>query len=329
MTAPTSTNTHTDTGMGRPVVDHQVADRTETSHPDRTPEVTSERSGEDLEQPIQTRDDELTAPALQAAARRAWLANPDLIGAELGARFGRSERWGRDRIAEARHTLTDETTAAPSNGNGKGNGSRAAATGSSGNGSRPQRQPQPTGSNPTAANGPARPAAARTGNGNRTAARSAATTAAGGAARRQPGRGLTLSLAVRLIVGAVAAAVSYGHMYSMALAAGEHLWLARAWPVTVDGLVVVAMRRDGAAGRWWLYVALMVSLASNVAAQYPDMVASYPPIRIAVAAWPALAFAGVHHLTHDRQHTPRFALRPETSGETAPETVRETSAPAR
>jgi hypothetical protein len=107
---------------------------------------------------------------------------------------------------------------------------------------------------------------------------------------------------VRWTVGVIAAAISWGHMYGMALAAGEHLWLARAWPITVDGLVVVAMRHRGPAGRWWLCVALGVSLLSNVAAQFPEIVGTTPAIRIAVAAWPALAFAGVHQLTHDPHH---------------------------
>ena len=53
--------------------------------------------------------------ALWAAARKAWkdsaAAGEPLTGRALGERFGRSERWGRDRIREARAELEAEETA--------------------------------------------------------------------------------------------------------------------------------------------------------------------------------------------------------------------------
>jgi len=61
-------------------------------------------------------------PAAERAdqARTLWLERHEdgiVLGArELGARFGRSERWGSYRIAEARDTLTPQDEPAPSNG---------------------------------------------------------------------------------------------------------------------------------------------------------------------------------------------------------------------
>jgi hypothetical protein len=97
--------------------------------------------------------------------------------------------------------------------------------------------------------------------------------------------------AVTLVVALVAAAASYGHMIDVALMAGEPLRIARAWPVTVDGLVV-ALRR-GERGRPWLALGLAVSVGANVLAQFPDWAASAGPV---VSAWPPLALYGTHRL---------------------------------
>jgi hypothetical protein len=51
----------------------------------------------------------------------------------------------------------------------------------------------------------------------------------------------------------------------VAVLAGEPLWLARAFPLTVDGLAVAALRR-GDAGRRLLALALAASVAANVGA---------------------------------------------------------------
>jgi hypothetical protein len=102
--------------------------------------------------------------------------------------------------------------------------------------------------------------------------------------------------AVVLVVALVAAAASYGHMLHVALLAGEPLWLARAFPLMVDGLAVAALRR-GEAGRGWLALALAVSVAANVGAQFPDHAAAAGPL---VSAWPPLALFGTHRLLHRR-----------------------------
>jgi hypothetical protein len=93
--------------------------------------------------------------------------------------------------------------------------------------------------------------------------------------------------AVVLVVALVAAAASYGHMVHVAVLAGEPLWLARAFPLTVDGLAVAARR--GEAGRRWLALASAVSVAANVGAQFPDHAAAAGPL---VSAWPPLALFG-------------------------------------
>jgi hypothetical protein len=80
-------------------------------------------------EPTDRRSHDERAPAeLQAAARAAYqqaIANgPAPTGAELGRQFGRSARWGRDRIAEARnHTTTTNWAAAAAPGDAALNGS--------------------------------------------------------------------------------------------------------------------------------------------------------------------------------------------------------------
>jgi len=67
---------------------------------------------------------------LRQRARQAYrdsvAAGAALSGKELGARFGRSERWGRERIAETRAT-PPPADHRPSDGNGDGNGGHGAA----------------------------------------------------------------------------------------------------------------------------------------------------------------------------------------------------------
>jgi hypothetical protein len=112
---------------------------------------------------------------------------------------------------------------------------------------------------------------------------------------RQPARHWGDTLTV-LVVALVAAAASYGHMLEVASMAGEPLWLARAFPITVDGLAVAALRR-GDEGRRWLALALVVSVAGNVLAQFPEAAATAGPV---VSAWPPLALYGTHRLLHGR-----------------------------
>jgi hypothetical protein len=107
-----------------------------------------------------------------------------------------------------------------------------------------------------------------------------------------------MKAAITLTVALVAAGASYGHMLHVALMAGEHVWIAQAWPITVDGLVLAAML-SGQRGRAWLVLGAAVSVASNVLAQYPDLAHAAGPV---VAAWPPIALYGTHRLLHSQHH---------------------------
>lgn len=97
-----------------------------------------------------------------------------------------------------------------------------------------------------------------------------------------------------LVVAAVAAIVSYAHMYELAVRSGES-W--RAWliPLSVDGMLVAATaaivdrRRVREPAGWvpWLGLTLGIgaSLAANIAAARPELVAQI------VAGWPPVALA--------------------------------------
>jgi hypothetical protein len=188
--------------------------------------------------------------AAVAAWQAAAASGEVLTGAQLGDQFGRSARWGRDRIAEARQAGRGEMHLAAAD-------ERHVVV--------PQRQERHDTGRPDASGLPA----------------------------RRP----WLDTTVVLVVALVAAAASYGHMLDVALTAGEPVWIARAWPITVDGLAIAALRR-GEQGRRWLLLALTVSVASNVLAKYPEAVVDVAP---AVSAWPPLALYGTHRLLHGRR----------------------------
>jgi hypothetical protein len=106
-----------------------------------------------------------------------------------------------------------------------------------------------------------------------------------------------LDLAIILLVASVAAVASYGHMLHVALVAGEPLLIARAFPITVDGLVLAALR-CGDRGRHWLRLGIAVSVAANVLAQFPEVAASAGPV---ISAWPPVALYGTHRLVKSRR----------------------------
>jgi len=164
-----------------------------------------------------------------------------------------------------------------------------------------------------------------------------------------------------LVVAAVAAYSSYAHQRHFALAGGADQVSAALWPLSVDGLVVLAslglVRAHSITtvrARLALWVAFLlgvaVSLAANIAAA-PTL--SWQPVL--VAGWPPLALLlAVELVVHARQDqtgtaqtqpetTPvtELALEtgavdaiesaqaaPETETEAAPETNRRTSGPA-
>lgn len=208
-------------------------------------------------------------------------AGRSITGAELAERFGKSERWGRARLAETRRDPASDDPAAASRDD------------------QPEdRDAQHQARDDDSVSGD-RQAPARDG----APAPVAAPGSPGGDG--DPARSW-LDSTVTLAVALVAAAASYGHMLHVALLAGEPLWIARAWPVTVDGLVVAALR-CGHRGRNWLVAGLLVSVAANVLAQHPDHIATAGPI---VAAWPPIALFGTHRLYHRRPAAPKDRRQP-------------------
>lgn len=245
-------------------------------------------------------DDDPTPAELQAAARDAYrraAANGETrTGAELGRQFGRSDRWGRDRIAEAR------------DGNNGNDGSRPAATTDSG-GSHEATGPARLGGNgsqsvlrPTAAaeGGDCVPADVR--NVGSEAAAAAAVSAAAGNQSADPD-GLRSRRVIRwittaavIVVAACAARSSYEHQRTVVEMAGEHR---SAWymPLSVDGMMLIAslnmlVRRwdsQRAGGLTWTALLLggAASLAANIAAADPTwigrLVAAWSPICLIVS----------------------------------------------
>jgi hypothetical protein len=94
-------------------------------------------------------------------------------------------------------------------------------------------------------------------------------------------------------LAAIAGAISYSHMRELAAAHGEAGWQAHTYPLSVDGieivasLVLLADRRTGRASGWLPWAALAAgttaSLAANIAAAGADLVGRV------VAGWPAFA----------------------------------------
>jgi hypothetical protein len=227
---------------------------------------------------------ELGSVQAQAHARDAWRRTEGHItGAELGRRYGRSERWGRQQIAAARADL---------NGNGS---SESAAPATSGTPSTaPARPPAGSAAHPARANG----------TGTTGTARPART----GKAPKQP-TGVPLPLlaataAAVVVVTVVCAVVSYSHIRDLARAAGMG-GLAGWLPLGVDGLVVAAscslivdrqLGRPGHALAWaGVALGLAGSLAANVMAVDPALV-SLRAVRWVLAGYGPAALAVSGHL---------------------------------
>jgi hypothetical protein len=276
--------------------------------------TTSETSEHD-DDPVALAD--LSSAELQAHARETWLRTGGrLTGAELGQRYGRSERWGRQQIAAARSNAAG----------GRDAGAGIDGTAAGGNGSAdavaaaPGRTALPTASGGrTPAHEAARPgtdAAATTEPSRRhgataTAARTARMARKSAAGKRQstgkdrpaqpPLPLLVVTVAAVVVVTLVCAVVSYTHIRDLAQQAGMGslaLWL----PLGVDGLVVAAscslivdrhLERPGHPLAWaGVGLGLAGSLAANVLAVDPELVplravrwvlAGYGPAALAVS----------------------------------------------
>lgn len=223
-----------------------------------------------------TNGHDLTDAEARAEAEERWrrshAAGEVLTGAELGRAYGRTDRWGRKRIERARATDAPETASG-------GTPATVEAAAAIVPWNEAPAIVEPPG---TAAN-----AAAEDGTSMATPAERALL------ADTAPGPSLWDRLAV-VAVGLIAAGASYGHMYEVAQMAGEHALIAKTFPLTVDGLGFIALRR-GRQGRWWLALAIAVSIVANVAAAEPTIVGRL------VAAWPPLSLLGCHRLLHGRQ----------------------------
>ncbi|MEU7802457.1 DUF2637 domain-containing protein [Micromonospora arborensis] len=147
-----------------------------------------------------------------------------------------------------------------------------------------------------------------------------------------PGRSLTdlvITTAATLTtlgLAGVAGAVSYDHLRELAESRGEHGWKAHAFPLTVDGIEVVATlailadRRAGRPSGAFPWIALaaggVVSLGANILIAEDDVIA-----RI-IAGWPAVALiAAIKMLSRMLEHPTASPVQrdeepePQASGE--------------
>lgn len=231
--------------------------------------------------------------AAQEMWRQAQAAGEPITGVDLGRAFGKTDRWGRKQIERARSVRTPRATAAGTRPEARPPRNAPSSPAGTPGGEAPRSKPHATGSRPRAGD-PGTDPDLISGNGT-------SIPPVPPAAERVPEHDPTERSArtwpdalVVLVVASVAAAASYGHMLEVALAAGEPLWIARAFPITVDGLVIAALRR-GEEGRRWLGLAVFISVATNVLAQFPEHAEVLGP---AVSAWPPLALYGTHRLLH-------------------------------
>lgn len=96
------------------------------------------------------------------------------------------------------------------------------------------------------------------------------------------------------IVAIVAGWVSYRHALQVVSEHGETGWLARAYPLTIDGLIVAASMvlltaaRQRARAHWLAYGALAVGITATIAVNVAAGLA-YGAVGAVIAAWPAPA----------------------------------------
>ena len=103
--------------------------------------------------------------------------------------------------------------------------------------------------------------------------------------------------AVVCAVAAVAAVVSYSHIYGLGRAHGQDGTAARLLPLSVDGLILAASlvllheaRNDRDAprlARFMLWLGIAATIGANIAYG-----AGYGLLRALISAWPAVAFIG-------------------------------------
>lgn len=228
------------------------------------------------------------------AYRQSVAVGMPLTGKALGSMYERSERWGRAIIAEVRQTM-------PGNGTPPNPAPAAGAAAET----EPPAPEEPAEDSRTAEAEDVAAADAPAAEEDEPEAAAAPQDATAGGSRR-------IAQASVCVVAAVAAVVSYAHMYELAALAGEG-WRAWLLPLSVDGLLVVAgmsMYRSRAAGErptplaWAsLAVGLTASLAANIAVAGPTWTERL------VAGWPPLALALAFELLLQLQAPPRGKAR--------------------
>ncbi len=91
----------------------------------------------------------------------------------------------------------------------------------------------------------------------------------------------------------IAGAISYSHMRQLAAAHGDTGWHAHAFPLSVDGveivasLVLLADRRAGRNSGWLPWAALTIGTAASLAANIATVTAGI--VSRIIAGWPAVA----------------------------------------
>ncbi|GAA1749189.1 DUF2637 domain-containing protein [Streptomonospora arabica] len=108
------------------------------------------------------------------------------------------------------------------------------------------------------------------------------------------------TVATVCLLAAIAAVVSYAHMFELALRHGEPAWRAGLFPLSVDGMIVAASmsllsdarqgRRGGVLPWMLLIVGSAASLAANVAVADPTVWSRV------IHAWPSFALMGAYEL---------------------------------
>ncbi|MGF1652347.1 MAG: DUF2637 domain-containing protein [Actinomycetales bacterium] len=97
-----------------------------------------------------------------------------------------------------------------------------------------------------------------------------------------------------LTLAAIAAAISYDHLRILAEEHGESGWRTHAFPLSVDGMEVIAslvLLADRRSGRRSARITWVVLLAAFAASFFANMAVAEPePIARAIAAWPSVAF---------------------------------------
>jgi hypothetical protein len=133
----------------------------------------------------------------------------------------------------------------------------------------------------------------------------------------------------------VAGAVSFAHMRELAILHDQLGWKSYAFPISVDGLEIVAslylvaQRRTGRPTGWIPWVTLIIGTAASLAANVA--VGGADPIGKALAGWPALSmlvsvkllFAMIDHTRVDQRTTVRDDQRTAGTVPDIPATVRQ------